>query len=103
MEERITSSDKENGRGPNLALSANFRHKGKGRNIGSRKNRERTCYYCGSKEHFWAACPEWLATPEGTKWSAKNPRQVARNRIASYRLGNPISKGSNPNPSGSSS
>ena len=104
IEERITLSDKENGRGPNLALSANFRAKGKGRGIGSQGHPpKRTYYHCGSKEHFRAACPKWLATPEGTKWSAKNPRQVARNRNAGYRPGNPISRGSNPNPRGSSS
>jgi gag-polypeptide of LTR copia-type len=43
--------------------------KPRGKPTGSSKE----CWHCGSQNHIRTACPEWLGTPEGTKWAAKNP------------------------------
>lgn len=37
----------------------------------TRGNKE--CWHCGSQTHIRTSCPDWLRTPEGTKWAAKNP------------------------------
>jgi hypothetical protein len=80
MEERIKSSKES---GTDLALAANSRHRGKNNTTskGRQNSQEDTsCWHCGSKEHCRRSCPEWLATPEGTKWSARNRKDTGRSK-----------------------
>jgi hypothetical protein len=106
MEERIKSS-KEGG--TDLALAANSRHRGKdsGTTSGRRPQNshgnqdDTSCWHCGSKEHYRRSCPDWLATPEGTKWSARNRKYTggrSRNQEGSSDNKGKGTTSSNPGP-----
>jgi hypothetical protein len=39
---------------------------------------DRECWHCGSQDHIRTSCSDWLETPEGTKWAAKNPSKASK-------------------------
>jgi hypothetical protein len=84
-EERIATSD-EAAALMNVALVAHgtsnpFGENSKkdaGKPRGKPTGGDRECWHYGSQDHIRTSCSNWLETPEGTKWAAKNPSKASK-------------------------
>lgn len=60
-------------------------------NSSNRRYQGWLCWRCKSKEHLSSDCPEWLATPEGKRWSLENPKEITVEEEAAENEGPIIS------------